>query len=184
MASSDVSKTMLAEVVRQAISPVVMVISTELVEQSCRKNYLSFADLLRPFCILENVNGCPSSLGCLMLPKDLPHQRLIRCHHVTVFMVSCFALQSPCEQQAISRTGYRNFSSDCSIRPKSPSLILRSLESSSFSRTSDDIPVYYSASLLCADCRGLFVTGCFRCKRQCSCTARRRCQKSRKRQEE
>ncbi len=50
----------LAHLMRDRFSPVVMVLSTPRAEESCRKNHLGFVDLLRPFSVLDQINGMQS----------------------------------------------------------------------------------------------------------------------------
>lgn len=66
----DAAGTALAQLVRQRMSPVVMVMPTARVEETCRKNHLGFVDLLRPFCILDQING-------MLLPGPCAYEFLI-----------------------------------------------------------------------------------------------------------
>ncbi|CAA6663549.1 unnamed protein product [Spirodela intermedia] len=46
----------LGRILVEEIAPVVMVLSTPLAEQACRKNGLDFVQMLRPFCFFENID--------------------------------------------------------------------------------------------------------------------------------
>ncbi|KAJ7523216.1 hypothetical protein O6H91_18G041600 [Diphasiastrum complanatum] len=52
----EVGRSLLAQTLRQSMTPVVMVMATACVEDSCHKNQLGLVDLLRPFCILNQIN--------------------------------------------------------------------------------------------------------------------------------
>ncbi|XP_021755995.1 trafficking protein particle complex subunit 8-like [Chenopodium quinoa] len=53
---ADPANTTLGKMLMDHITPVVMVLSTPLVEDSCHKNGLSFVDLLSPFSSFDNVD--------------------------------------------------------------------------------------------------------------------------------
>jgi len=55
-AAMEPAGTALAQLMRQRMSPVVMVMSTPRAEETCRKNRLGVVDLLRPFCVLDQIN--------------------------------------------------------------------------------------------------------------------------------
>lgn len=66
MAMVDPANTTLGRMLLDEISPVVMVLRTPLVEESCRKNGLSFTEMLSPFCNFNNIDGTsPNSLGTI-----------------------------------------------------------------------------------------------------------------------
>ncbi|XP_074281590.1 uncharacterized protein LOC141606378 isoform X2 [Silene latifolia] len=56
MSSMDPTKTTLGKMLMEDITPVVMLLSTPLVEQSCRKNGFSFLHLLSPFSAFNNID--------------------------------------------------------------------------------------------------------------------------------
>lgn len=56
-AAMEPAGTALAQLMRQRMSPVVMVMPTPRAEETCRKNGLGVVDLLRPFCVLDQING-------------------------------------------------------------------------------------------------------------------------------
>ena len=49
--------TALAQLMRQRMCPVVMVMATPRAEETSRKNELGIVDLLRPFCVLDQIDG-------------------------------------------------------------------------------------------------------------------------------
>ncbi|XP_057525663.1 uncharacterized protein LOC130805064 isoform X2 [Amaranthus tricolor] len=53
---ADPANTTLGRMLMDHITPVVMVLSTPLVEQKCQKNGLSLVDLLSPFSIFDNID--------------------------------------------------------------------------------------------------------------------------------
>jgi len=53
----DAAGTALAQLMRQRMSPVVMVMATPHAEATSRKNQLGIVDLLRPFCVLDQIDG-------------------------------------------------------------------------------------------------------------------------------
>lgn len=57
----DPAETALAQLLRQRMSPVVMVMATARAEETSRKNQLGIVDLLRPFCVLDQIDGTISS---------------------------------------------------------------------------------------------------------------------------
>lgn len=59
------SKQSPQEFIKNAFTPQIAVISTKLVEQSCRKNNLSFIDLLQPFTKLTSDGKVLLLLNCL-----------------------------------------------------------------------------------------------------------------------
>eukprot|EP00270_Netrium_digitus_P001975 TRINITY_DN12221_c0_g1_i1.p1 TRINITY_DN12221_c0_g1~~TRINITY_DN12221_c0_g1_i1.p1 ORF type:complete len:104 (+),score=6.27 TRINITY_DN12221_c0_g1_i1:59-370(+) len=56
MAQRWTGSALLAESITRTITPVVMVLSDPEAETTCRRSGLSFADMLRPFCDLRNIN--------------------------------------------------------------------------------------------------------------------------------
>ncbi|CAK7342057.1 unnamed protein product [Dovyalis caffra] len=52
----DPAKTPLGKMLLEEITPVVMVLRTPLVEESCLKNSLSFIEMLTPFCNFHNID--------------------------------------------------------------------------------------------------------------------------------
>lgn len=58
---ADPANTALGKMLMEHITPVVMVLSTPHVEESCQKNGLSFVDLLSPFSDFDNIDGTSSS---------------------------------------------------------------------------------------------------------------------------
>lgn len=52
----DPANTLLGKMLLDEITPVVMVLSTPLVEEACLKNGLSFVEMLRPFCVFSNID--------------------------------------------------------------------------------------------------------------------------------
>ncbi|KAL9373909.1 hypothetical protein Peur_033529 [Populus x canadensis] len=52
----DPAKTSLGKMLLEEITPVVMVLRTPLVEESCLKNNLSFIEMLSPFCDFNNID--------------------------------------------------------------------------------------------------------------------------------
>ncbi|KAJ6870761.1 trafficking protein particle complex subunit 8 isoform X1 [Populus alba x Populus x berolinensis] len=52
----DPAKTSLGKMLLEEITPVVMVLRTPLVEESCLKNSLSFIEMLSPFCDFNNID--------------------------------------------------------------------------------------------------------------------------------
>lgn len=52
----DPARTPLGRMLLDEITPVVMVIRTPLVEEACRKNGLSFVEMLSPFCSFSNID--------------------------------------------------------------------------------------------------------------------------------
>lgn len=59
---ADPANTTLGKMLMEHITPVVMVLPTPLVEQSCQKNGLTFVDLLSPFSAFDNIDGTSFSL--------------------------------------------------------------------------------------------------------------------------
>lgn len=57
----DPANTPLGQMLLDEITPVVMVLSTPLVEEACQKNGLSFLQMLAPFCSFNNIDGNPSN---------------------------------------------------------------------------------------------------------------------------
>ncbi|XP_024028403.1 trafficking protein particle complex subunit 8 isoform X3 [Morus notabilis] len=53
---ADPAKTPLGKMLLDEINPVVMVLDTPLVEETCRKNGLSFVEMLSPFCVFNNID--------------------------------------------------------------------------------------------------------------------------------
>ncbi len=53
----DAAGTALAQLIRQRMCPVVMVMATPRAEEASRKNELGIVDLLRPFCVLDQIDG-------------------------------------------------------------------------------------------------------------------------------
>lgn len=53
----DPLKTYLGRLVLEELTPVVMVLTTPLVEDSCRKNGLGFVDMLLPFSVFKKFDG-------------------------------------------------------------------------------------------------------------------------------
>lgn len=53
---ADPANTALGKMLMEHITPVVMVLSTPHVEESCQKNGLSFVDLLSPFSDFDNID--------------------------------------------------------------------------------------------------------------------------------
>lgn len=52
----DVGGSLLSQILLETITPVVMVLPTPLVEESCQKNNLSFVQILRPFCFYDKID--------------------------------------------------------------------------------------------------------------------------------
>lgn len=52
----DPTRTYLGKMLLEEISPVVMVLRTPLVEESCRKNGLTFIQMLQPFCTFNDID--------------------------------------------------------------------------------------------------------------------------------
>ncbi|BFG38453.1 hypothetical protein CerSpe_247270 [Prunus speciosa] len=52
----DPANTSLGRMLLDEISPVVMVLRTPLVEEACLKNGLTFIQMLRPFCVFNNID--------------------------------------------------------------------------------------------------------------------------------
>ncbi|KAI4369129.1 hypothetical protein MLD38_017613 [Melastoma candidum] len=52
----DPATTPLGRMLLEEITPVVMVLTTPLVEESCSKNGLSFVEMIRPFCSFNNID--------------------------------------------------------------------------------------------------------------------------------
>ncbi|XP_073148727.1 uncharacterized protein [Henckelia pumila] len=52
----DPAKTTLGRMLMDQITPAVMVLRTPLVEESCRRNGLSFIEMLNPFCNFNNID--------------------------------------------------------------------------------------------------------------------------------
>jgi hypothetical protein len=53
----DPARTSLGQMLLEEITPVVMVLSTPSVEETCLKNGLSFLQMLTPFCSFNNIDG-------------------------------------------------------------------------------------------------------------------------------
>lgn len=53
---ADPANTPLGKMLLDEITPVVMVLDTPLVEEACRKNGLSFVEMLSPFCVFNNID--------------------------------------------------------------------------------------------------------------------------------
>ena len=54
---ADPANTPLGKMLLEEITPVVLVLCTPLVEESCLKNGLSFIQMLSPFCDFTNIDG-------------------------------------------------------------------------------------------------------------------------------
>ncbi|PKI35308.1 hypothetical protein CRG98_044322 [Punica granatum] len=52
----DPANTPLGRMLLDEISPVVMVLTTPLVDEACQKNGLSFIEMLSPFCVFNNID--------------------------------------------------------------------------------------------------------------------------------
>lgn len=53
----DPANTPLGKMLLDEITPVIMVLSTPLVEEASLKNHLSFVQMLSPFCSFNNIDG-------------------------------------------------------------------------------------------------------------------------------
>jgi trafficking protein particle complex subunit 8 len=53
----DPIRTYLGRLLLEEITPVVMVITTPLVEEACQKNGFSFVDMLLPFSLFPRIDG-------------------------------------------------------------------------------------------------------------------------------
>lgn len=53
----DAAGTALAHLMQQRMCPVVMVMTSPRAEETSRKNELGIVDLLRPFCVLDQIDG-------------------------------------------------------------------------------------------------------------------------------
>jgi len=53
----DPLRSYLGRLLLEEITPVVMVLSSPLAEAACRKNGLSFVDMLSPFSLLKKIDG-------------------------------------------------------------------------------------------------------------------------------
>ena len=53
----DPVNTFLGRELLEEITPVVMVLTTSLVEDACRKNGLNFVEMLMPFSIFNRIDG-------------------------------------------------------------------------------------------------------------------------------
>jgi hypothetical protein len=49
--------SLLAKSLLERVSPVVLLLPTPSVEESCRKNHLGFLQILHPFCNLDQIDG-------------------------------------------------------------------------------------------------------------------------------
>lgn len=68
----DPAKTPLGQMLLDEITPVVMVLSTPLVEEACLKSGLSFLQMLTPFCSFHNIDGNRStSCNARVFVRDL-----------------------------------------------------------------------------------------------------------------
>lgn len=52
----DLGGSLLSQILLETITPVVMVLPTPLVEESCQKNNLNFVQILRPFCFYDKID--------------------------------------------------------------------------------------------------------------------------------
>ena len=59
----DPASSVLGQMLLEEITPVVMVLRTPLVEESCLKNGLNFVQMLKPFCLFNNIDGNHQSLS-------------------------------------------------------------------------------------------------------------------------
>lgn len=62
----DPLRSYLGRLLLEEITPVVMVLTTPLAEAACRKNGLSFVDMLSPFSLFKKIDG------------DWPHNALVQ----------------------------------------------------------------------------------------------------------
>lgn len=53
----DPTKTLLGRMLLEEVTPLVMVLSTSSVEESCQKNGLTFLQMLLPFCFFNKIDG-------------------------------------------------------------------------------------------------------------------------------
>ena len=53
----DPASTPLGKMLLDEITPVVMVLCTPNVEETCQKNGLTFVQMLSPFCDFNNIDG-------------------------------------------------------------------------------------------------------------------------------
>lgn len=53
----DPTKTSLGRMLLEEVTPLVMVLSTPSVEESCQKNGLAFLQMLLPFCFFSKIDG-------------------------------------------------------------------------------------------------------------------------------
>lgn len=60
---ADPASTPLGKLLLDEITPVVMVLCTPLVEETCQKNSLSFVQMLSPLCDFNNIDGESLSLS-------------------------------------------------------------------------------------------------------------------------
>lgn len=65
---ADPANSPLGRMLLDEISPVVMVLRTDLVEEACHKNNLSLVEMLKPFCAFNNIDG--NSLSFSLLHQD------------------------------------------------------------------------------------------------------------------
>lgn len=73
----DPLRSYLGRLLQEEITPVIMVLSTPLVEDACQTNGLNFIELLLPFSVFNKINGGKVFFIFLML--------LFLCHQI-VFM--------------------------------------------------------------------------------------------------
>jgi len=65
----DPANTFLGRELLEEITPVVMVLTTSLVEDTCQKNGLNFVDMLLPFSVFNRIDGLEllSYLICIII---------------------------------------------------------------------------------------------------------------------
>ncbi|KAL6521190.1 hypothetical protein OROGR_017759 [Orobanche gracilis] len=117
---SDPANTKLGRMLLDEITPVVMVLRTPLVEESCRKNGLSLIEMLTPFSYFNNID-VP-----VRTASDQPHR--VRKFKLRLFYASEIRqpnIEAAKERlkQVITRAGNNDISNLCSDPPDIESLI-------------------------------------------------------------
>lgn len=101
----DPATTPLGKMLLDEITPVVMVLCTPLVEESCGKNGISLLQMLSPFCNFSNIDGRFSFFSISVFVSKFSG---IQCFWIFEFIVQCL-----CGQRVISLTGYTSLSYAC-----------------------------------------------------------------------
>lgn len=107
----DPTNSFLGRELLEEITPVVMVLTTNLAEDACQKNGLNFLEMLLPFSIFNRIDG-EEFLACFLSVNI--HDSFASISKI-LMGVFCFPFQFLFVQQTINLIGCKCSSSDCFI---------------------------------------------------------------------